>query len=85
MEPHANRLITNDQIDSTYQREHDVILCKLDLNPVPLTQDLGFTGVSPGTLCAQVADSKRKTLHGLISQQEIGFAPRHCICDSVNI
>ena len=46
MESHANSLITNGQINSTYQRGYDVILCKLDLNIVPLTQDLGFTGVS---------------------------------------
>ena len=63
MESHANSLITNGLIDSTYQRGYDVILCKLNLNTVPLTQNMGFTGVSPAALSAQAADGKSKTLH----------------------
>ena len=49
MESQANKLITNGQIDSTFQRVYVVILCKLDLNTVPLTQNLGIAGVSPAT------------------------------------
>ena len=52
MESHANSLITNGLIDSTYQRGYDVILCKLNLNMVPLAQNMGFTGVSPAALSA---------------------------------
>ena len=63
MESHANSFITNGQIDSTYQRGYDVILCKLELNTVPLTQNLGFTSVSPAALSALVAHGKSKTLH----------------------
>ena len=52
MESHANGLITNGLIDSTYQRGYDVILCKLNLNTAPLTQNMGFPGVSPVALSA---------------------------------
>ena len=52
MESHANGLITNGLIVSTYQRGYDVILCKLNLNTVPLTQNMGFPGVSPVALSA---------------------------------
>ena len=63
MGSHANNLITNGLIDPTYRRGYDVILCKLDLNTVPLTQNLGFTSVSPAALSAPVADDKSKTPH----------------------
>ena len=52
MESYANSLITDGLIDSTYQRGYDVILCKLNLNTVPLTQNMGFTTVSPAALSA---------------------------------
>ena len=45
-------LITNGLIDSTFQRGYDVILYKLNLNTVPITQNMGFTGVSPAALSA---------------------------------
>ena len=60
MESHANSLITNGQFDSTHQCGYDVILCKLNLNTVPLTQNLGFTGLSQAALSAQAADGKSK-------------------------
>ena len=56
MESRANGRITNDQIDSTYQRGYDVILCKLGLNEVPFTQNLGFTGDYPAAPSAQATD-----------------------------
>ena len=46
METHANSLFTNGLIDPTHRRGYEVILCKLDLNTVPLTQNPGFP-VSP--------------------------------------
>ena len=46
MESHANGLITNGLIDSTYQRGYDVILCKLNLNTAPLTHKQRF--LTPG-------------------------------------
>ena len=52
MESHANSLITDGLIDSTYQRGYDVIICKLNFNTAPLTQNMGFTGVSPAALSA---------------------------------
>ena len=52
MESHANSLIINGLMDSTYQRGYDVIICKLNLNTIPLTQTMGFTGVSPAALSA---------------------------------
>ena len=63
MEFHANSLIANGLIDSTHQRGYDVILFKLNLNTAPLTQNMGFIGVSPAALSAQAADGKSKTLH----------------------
>ena len=64
MESYADSLIINGVIDPTYWRGCDaVILCKLDLNTIPLTQKLGFTSISPAALSAQAADGKSKTLH----------------------
>ena len=57
MEFHANSLIANGLIDSTYQRGYDVILFKLNLNTAPLTQNMGFIGVSPAASSAQATDS----------------------------
>ena len=50
MESSAKSLFTNGLIDSTFQRGYDVILCKLNPNTVPLTQNMGFTGVPPAAL-----------------------------------